>query len=120
MGLAAWILEKFRAWTDGDLDTVYRRDDLLTNVVLYWFTQTIAPSIRTYRDDFDGWIDGIPDVPTGHLREAGGPPAAPREMVERAWRVDHWTQAPRGGHFLEWEQPAVVAEDLRAFFRTLR
>ncbi len=120
VGLAAWMLEKFHAWTAGDLDTVYRRDHLLTNVVLYWFTQTINPSIRTYRDDFDGWIDGIPDVPTGHLREAGGPPSAPRDLVERAWRVDHWTQAPRGGHFLEWEQPALVAEDLRAFFRLLR
>lgn len=106
VGLAAWILEKFKTWTDGDLDVVYRRGDLITNVAIYWFTQTINTSIRTYRDDFGGWVEGRPDVP--------------REMVAREWRVDHWTQAPRGGHFLEWEYPELVASDLRRFFRPLR
>ena len=120
-GLAGWILEKFQSWSDGDVDAVYDRDALLTNVALYWFTQTINSSIRVYRDGFgDDSLYGIPDVPTAHLigNEEGS--GIPKAWQRRLQRLDRFTQAPKGGHFMEWEQPRIVADDLRAFFHDLR
>ena len=122
-GLASWILEKFRAWSDcdGDLERVYTRDALLTNIAIYWFTQTINSSIRVYRDGVGPDTRmGIPDVPTAHLMANEQIPNAPEEWTRRLYRIDRMTQAERGGHFMEWEQPAIVAGDLRAFFRDLR
>ncbi len=123
VGLAAWILEKFRSWSDcdGDVERVYTKDALLTNIAIYWFTQTINSSIRVYRDGFGPDTRmGIPDVPTGHLIGHEQIPNAPDEWTQRLYRIDHRTEAERGGHFMEWEQPEIVPEDLRTFFRPLR
>jgi pimeloyl-ACP methyl ester carboxylesterase len=123
-GLAAWVLEKFRAWSDcgGDLDSVYDRDDLLTNLTVYWVTGTIASSIRLYhetaRSTSAAW--GRVEVPTGMAMSGADMFPTPRSWAERSYRVTHWTDLPRGGHFLEWEVPDLVVEDLRAFFRPLR
>ena len=122
-GLAAWILEKFRAWSDcdGDLARVYRLDELLTNVAIYWFTRTINASMRVYRDGYDDdTLRGVPDVQTAHLMAREQIPNAPREWTRRFYRIDRYVDVARGGHFLEWEQPQSVADDLRAFFRPLR
>jgi len=124
-GWAAWIIEKFGAWSDcGAMSrcrSELQKDELLTNIAIYWFTQTINSSIRVYRDDFgpDGLI-GIPDVPTGHLMGHEQIANAPEEWTRRLYRIDHYVESDRGGHFLEWEEPEIVANDLREFFRPLR
>lgn len=126
MGLAAWILEKFREWSDcgGDLYSTFTRDELLTNVTLYWMTQTIQSSFRLYyenrraplhfkQDDFVRPPCAIARFPKEIL-------SPPREWVERGYNVQRWTHMPRGGHFAAAEQPELLAEDLRTFFRSFR
>jgi pimeloyl-ACP methyl ester carboxylesterase len=127
-GLAAWLLEKWRSWTDssGDLDESLGRDFLLTNVTLYWVGQTITSSMRDYYDN--RWhAEAIgPDhrvgVPTAfavfpHQHVPEGEP--PREWMERLYDVRRWTVMPRGGHFAAAEQPELVARDIAAFFADL-
>jgi pimeloyl-ACP methyl ester carboxylesterase len=125
-GLAAWILEKFREWSDcgGNLDSVFSRDELLANVTLYWMTETIHSSFCLYyegrraplhfaQDDFVHPPCAIARFPKELL-------FPPREWVERGYNVQRWTEMPCGGHFAAAEQPALLAEDLRAFFRYAR
>lgn len=123
VGLAAWILEKFRAWSDcdGDVEKRFTKDELLTNITIYWVTQTINSSIRGYYEGMHSWSEPGPrlEVPTGlALFPTDNPP--PREMAERFFDVRRWTQMPRGGHFAAMEEPELLAEDIRAFFRELR
>jgi pimeloyl-ACP methyl ester carboxylesterase len=127
-GLAAWILEKWRSWTDsgGDLESSFERDFLLTTVTLYWITQTITSSLRDYYDNrFCADPIGPDDrvrVPTAfavfpnHFVPEGEPP---REWMERLYDVRRWTVLPRGGHFAPVEQPESVARDIAAFFGSL-
>jgi hypothetical protein len=125
-GLAAWILEKFREWSDcgGDLYNSFSRDALLTNVTLYWMTETISSSFRMY---FEGRKSPLYFSPDDFVR----PPCAiacfpkeiirpPREWVERGYNVRRWTEMSRGGHFAASEEPEMLASDLRVFFRSLR
>lgn len=125
-GLAAWILEKFRDWSDcdGDLYRRFSQDDLLTNVTLYWVTETIASSCRMYyenraaplqfgRGDFVHPPCAISCFP----KEISAPP---REWVARGYNVQQWTEMPRGGHFAAMEEPELLAQDIRRFFRKLR
>jgi pimeloyl-ACP methyl ester carboxylesterase len=126
VGLAAWILEKFREWSDCDGD-VYRRftaDELLTNVTLYWMTQTIHSSFRMY---FEGrkaplqFGEGeFVHAPTAIAHFPRELPFPPRVWIERGYNVQHWTEMPRGGHFAAAEEPELLADDLRAFFRRFR
>jgi pimeloyl-ACP methyl ester carboxylesterase len=121
-GLAAWIVEKFWRWTDhrGDLERTISRDDLLTNLTIYWATETIGPSMRTYYETAHAkgaW--GRSKVPTAYLMSPHDMFATPRSWVERTSNVTRWTEIDRGGHFLEWEQPELVANDLRAFLHGL-
>jgi microsomal epoxide hydrolase len=125
-GLLAWIVEKFRTWSDcgGHPENAFDRDLLLTNVMLYWVTQTIASSSRLYWESRHGgsW-DETPEfvaVPTGVARYPREVLRFPRSWVERQYHVTHWAVLPRGGHFAAMEQPALFVEDLRSFFRTLR
>ncbi|GCE03469.1 epoxide hydrolase family protein [Dictyobacter aurantiacus] len=125
-GLAAWIVEKFRAWSDceGEVERRFSKDELLTNIMLYWVTETISSSMRLY---FENARNLSPlqsgqhiEVPTAFAlfpKEINQPP---REWAERTLRLQRWTQMPRGGHFAAMEEPALLAEDLRAFFRPLR
>jgi pimeloyl-ACP methyl ester carboxylesterase len=124
-GLAAWILEKWRSWSDsyGDLDTRLGREFLLTTLTLYWVTQTITPSMRDY---FDNRWSGITigpndfvDTPTGIAVFANqfvpeGEP--PREWAERLYNVRRWTPMPSGGHFAPIEEPELLARDVAALF----
>ena len=127
-GLAAWILEKWRSWTEsgGDLDQSFERDFLLTTVTLYWVTQTITSSLRDYYDnrfladpigpdDFVSTPTAFAVFPHHHVPE-GEPP---REWMERLYDVRRWTVMPRGGHFAAVEQPELVARDVAAFFGSL-
>src|SRR5262245_38032002 len=126
-GLLAWIVEKFRAWSDcgGDLEKSYSRDNLITNVMLYWVTETITSSARLYWESkHSGSWEKPPDfvgVPTGVARYPKEEVLRfPRSWVEQYYNVTHWAVMPRGGHFAAMEQPALFIEDLRNFFRTVR
>lgn len=124
-GLAAWILEKWRAWSDskGDLDTRFSREFLLTMLTLYWVTETITPSMRDYFDNRWHWAGIKPgdrvQVPVGlanfdnNYVSEGRPP---REWAERLYNVRRWTGMPRGGHFAAAEEPERLARDITAFF----
>jgi len=124
-GLAAWILEKWRSWTDsgGDLDTRFGRDFLLTMLTIYWATGSITPSLRDYYDN--RWHPVTPDfvdVPTAfavfaHEFAPEGEP--PREWMERLYNVRRWTVMPRGGHFAPAEEPRLVAQDIASFFGSI-
>ena len=124
-GLLAWIVEKFRTWSDcdGHPENVFTRDQLLTNVMLYWVTRTSASSARLYWEhQHRGSGQGAPDyvaVPTGIARYPKEVVRFPRSWVERRYNVTHWADMPRGGHFAAMEQPELFVDDLRAFFRTV-
>ncbi len=126
-GLAAWIGEKFHAWTDhdGDVFTAVDRDRMLANISLYWFSGAIASSFRPYHDQVrgNGPLAGgaTVDVPTGY---AGFPKEIrlpPRSLVERFYTdVRRWTELERGGHFAALEQPEALACEITEFVRPLR
>jgi pimeloyl-ACP methyl ester carboxylesterase len=126
VGLAAWIVEKYRAWSDcgGDVEQCFSKDELLTTLTLYWVTETIGSSMQLYADWRDHpWRLGAGErvtVPCGVAlfpRDISHPP---REWGERVYHVTRWTEMPRGGHFPAAEQPELLADDIRAFFRPLR
>ena len=119
-GLAAWILEKFRAWgdTDGDVAGRFGRDALLTNLTIYWATGTINSSMRLYYESVrDPGRTGRVAVPTGALMGPRDMFPTPRAWAERSYSIVSWNVADAGGHFLEWEEPRAVAQDLCAFFQ---
>lgn len=126
-GLAGWIVEKYRDWSDsrGDVDARIGRAHLLATLTLYWVTGTITPSIRMYyehRRQPTPVTERIP-VPAGFAlfpNEFAPLPKPPRELAERFYQVERWTELPRGGHFPAIEEPRLLAEELRAFFRPLR
>jgi epoxide hydrolase len=122
-GQAAWILEKFWAWTDCDGDplNILSRDELLDNVMLYWVTATAASSARLYWESFGRPRPYKVTVPTGVA-------VFPKEIVPpvRKWmgeafpNIQHWSEMPKGGHFAAFEQPELFVEEVRSFFRKLR
>ncbi len=125
-GLAAWVVEKFRTWSDcgGDVEHSFTKDQLLTNIMVYWVTQTIGSSTRHYFENrVDNWR--FPpgervEVPCGVAVFPGEINRPPREWAKRTHNVQRWTEMPRGGHFAAMEEPELLAEDIRAFFRHLR
>ncbi len=124
-GLAAWIVEKFRAWSDcdGDVERRFTKDELLTTVTLYWVTGTIGSSFLFYHDSqLDrGPRPGRVEVPVGvALFPKENPVTGPREWAEAAYNIIRWTQMARGGHFPAAEEPELLAGELREFFRPLR
>jgi pimeloyl-ACP methyl ester carboxylesterase len=126
-GLLAWIVEKFRTWSDsgGHPENTFTRDQLITNVMLYWVTQTITSSVRLYWESrHSGLWEETPEfvaAPTGVARYPKEEVLRfPRPWVERHYNLTHWAVMPRGGHFAAMEQPALFVEDVRNFFRTVR
>lgn len=121
-GLASWIVEKFRAWSDndGNLESAFSKDELLTNLTIYWATQTINSSMRLYYETArNPGQFGRVEVPTGMLMSDKDMFPTPRAWAERSYNVVSWTPISVGGHFLEWEEPELVVEDMRAFFASL-
>jgi microsomal epoxide hydrolase len=125
-GLAAWIVEKFRAWSDcgGDVERRFSKDVLLTNIMLYWVTGAIGSSFWPYyARHHSAWpiSERRPvTVPTAYAafpREILRPP---RSLAERVYNIRRWTPMPAGGHFAALEEPELRAADIRAFFRELR
>jgi pimeloyl-ACP methyl ester carboxylesterase len=122
-GLAAWIVEKFRAWSDvnGNMEQKFTKDELLTNIMLYWVTQSGASSARIYYENQRAKPpQGRVQVPTACAVFPKEISIAPRRWVEAQYNVTRWTEMPRGGHFAAMEEPTLLAEDIRAFFGTLR
>lgn len=126
VGLAAWIIEKFRDWSDcdGEVERRFTKDELLTNVMIYWTTQTINSSMRLYYEARrrplhfkEGESVRAPCAVARFLKEA---PFPPREWIERGYNVQRWTEIASGGHFAAMEEPDLLVEDIRAFFRPLR
>jgi pimeloyl-ACP methyl ester carboxylesterase len=124
VGLAAWIVEKFRTWCDcdGNPEKIFTKDELLTNITLYWVTQTAASSARIYYES----RHAAPAAP----RRIEAPTAcadfpkeiiwSPRRWLEARYNITRWTVMPRGGHFAAFEQPDLLVDDVRAFFHTVR
>jgi pimeloyl-ACP methyl ester carboxylesterase len=124
-GLAAWIVEKFRSWSDcdGDVERRFTKDELLANVMIYWVTETINSSFRVYYETQHNPPEHSGEhirVPTGVAIFPKDLVPAPREFAERFFEVQRWTEMPRGGHFAAMEEPELLVEDVRAFFRPLR
>lgn len=126
VGLLAWIAEKFRDWADcgGQLERRISRDVLLANVTLYWITETIGSSVRLYKEARSaplrfGRDEKVP-VPCGVAHFPVEAPMPPRSWVERHYDVQRWTAMASGGHFAALEEPQLLAEDIRDFFRSLR
>jgi pimeloyl-ACP methyl ester carboxylesterase len=125
-GLAGWIVEKFRTWSDcgGDVERRFTKDELLTDVMLYWVTETATSSCRLYYEAVHA--DKFPptnfrvNVPTGCAIFPGEIMKPPRAWAERLFNVQRWTTMPAGGHFAAMEEPEALVEDIRAFFRPLR
>ena len=125
-GLAAWIVEKWRSWSDcgGDIESVYTKDQILTNVTLYWVTETINSSARIYYETRkDRWrlsqgeAIRVPTAVAVFPEELDRPV---KEWAERTYNVQRWTEFPKGGHFAAMEEPQALAKDMREFFRGFR
>jgi len=125
VGLAAWIVEKFRTWCDcdGNPETIFSRDELLTNITLYWVTQTAASSARIYyesRHPTSPVNRNRIEVPTACADFPKEIIWSPRAHVAARYNIVRWTEMPRGGHFAALEQPQLLVDDVRAFFREVR
>jgi pimeloyl-ACP methyl ester carboxylesterase len=132
-GLAAWLVEKFRAWSDcdGDIESRFTKDELLTQTMIYWATESIGPSFLPYYDFANAsslaWIGeaikkwvGSSEVPAAFALFPADISRPPREWAERFFNVQRWTEMPRGGHFAAMEEPQLLAEDIRNWFRQFR
>lgn len=123
-GLLAWIVEKYRAWSDcgGDLSSRFSDDFVLTQASLYWLTNTIGTSFRPYYEYNRGLTRRVErvDVPTALALFPADLAHPPRTWAERTYNLTRYTAMPRGGHFAAHEEPALLADDLTDFFRPLR
>jgi len=125
-GLAAWIVEKFRTWSDckGDIESRFSKDQLLTNVMFYWLPETANSSCRLYCESMrSGKFPPTGfrvDVPTGCALFPAEMFRPPRAWAEKIYNVQRWTEMPAGGHFAAMEEPKLLVDDVRAFFRALR
>lgn len=125
-GLAAWIVEKFRAWTDnqGNPEEAVSRDEMLANISLYWFTGAIGASFWPYYERMHG-ARPIPNgaqvtVPMGYAEFPRDVLSPPRSLAARTFTdIRRWTRMPKGGHFAALEQPELLAADIIAFFAGL-
>ena len=125
-GLCAWIVEKYRTWSDchGDVESRFTKDELLTTVTIYWVTQTINSSARLYYETLHKpweFAEGERiNVPVGVAIFPAENSRPPREWAERSYNVTQWTVMPSGGHFAALEEPELLVEDMRNHFRSLR
>jgi pimeloyl-ACP methyl ester carboxylesterase len=128
--LCAWIVEKFQAWSDcnGDVESVFTRDQLLDNVMLYWLPATGASAARLYRESFAAvearFTSGTTDLVTTPIGASIFPKENPRPSRRWAARrftdIRYWSEPARGGHFAAFEQPGLFVDEVRACFRAMR
>jgi microsomal epoxide hydrolase len=124
VGLAAWVIEKFRAWCDcdGNVESRFTKDELLTNIMVYWVTETPTSSARLYYEARHGGAADTRriEVPTACAIFPKEVVYSPRVWQEARMNLVRWTEMPRGGHFAALEQPDLLVNDVREFFRGLR
>ena len=133
IGLASWLVERRRAWSDcdGDVERRFSKDDLLTAISLYWFTETIGTSMRFYQESMGSDLrstwwkpahDRTPAIPTptGVAVFVNELMLLPRRTAERASNLHQWSIFPSGGHFAPSEEPEILVDDIRSCFRNLR
>jgi pimeloyl-ACP methyl ester carboxylesterase len=124
VGQLAWIVEKFKEWTDstGRPEDAVDRDQMLTNVTLYWLTGTAGSSARLYKETATdlGRAREPSAVPTGVAVFPGELGLSVRRFAERTHNIVHWSELDRGGHFPAMEVPDLLVDDLREFFRRFR
>ena len=125
VGLAAWIVEKYRSWCDcdGNPETRFSKDELLTTLTIYWATQTATSAARYYYEGRHGGNSPDPariEVPTACAAFPGEFRFTPRRWLEARYNLVRFTMMPSGGHFAASEAPELLVDDLRAFFRDLR
>jgi|ERR1700728_3853157 len=126
VGLAAWIVEKFRAWSDcdGDVERSFSKDQLLANITLYWVTKTATSSARLYHEMRRAGVGALPQAPVVVPTAVAHYPAeiarASRAWAEHRYHVTHWVDMPRGGHFAAMEVPDLFVSDVREFFTSTR
>jgi len=126
VGLAAWIVEKYRTWSDcgGNVESRFTKDELLTTITIYWVTQSIGSSAKLYyetnRKPWNLKQGERIEVPCGIASFPGENTVPLREWAERSYNIQHWTDMPSGGHFAALEEPVNLVEDIRKFFRPLR
>ncbi|GGG92850.1 epoxide hydrolase family protein [Pedobacter zeae] len=126
-GLAAWIIEKFNSWSDtnGDIENSFTKDELITNIMIYWVSQSINTSIRTYLENARAAWSGQPSPSAGYVQTPTGVslfPAeapAPIEWAQRMVNVKRFNKMEKGGHFAALEVPDAWANELRSFFYNL-
>ncbi|MGF7037641.1 epoxide hydrolase family protein [Mucilaginibacter lappiensis] len=125
MGLCAWIVEKFNGWSDsqGNIENTFTKDELLANVTLYWVTQTIHSSMRIYNENSKKPLalekGQFINVPVAFAKFPKELPTPPRAYIEKGFNIQHWTIMPAGGHFAAVEQPLLLANDIKDFFKKL-
>jgi len=106
------------------VERAFTKDELLTNIMVYWVTETIGSSMRLYYESMKsgrvGFTQGRVEVPTGCAVFPREVYKSPRRQAEKHYHVTHWTEMERGGHFAAMEAPELLAEDVRRFFRTVR
>ncbi len=124
-GLAAWVVEKFRTWSDceGDIERSFSKDTLLTNLMFYWAPNSIASSARIYYEashDQSSFRYPKVEVPTGVAMFPGEPWRVPRGWAEARYNITRWAEMAAGGHFAALEQPELLIEEVRAFFAAVR
>ncbi len=125
VGLCAWIVEKFYGWSDcnGNIETVFTKDELLSNVSLYWFTETIHSSVRLYNENSKAPLhfsnNDFINTPVAIARFHKEDPFPPRKYIERGYNIQQWTDMPAGGHFAAMEQPKLLANDIIQFAKKL-
>jgi pimeloyl-ACP methyl ester carboxylesterase len=124
-GLAAWIVEKLRSWSDchGDLESRFSKDEILTLVTMYWLTGTIGSSMRMYNANSaiaPAQLARRVEVPSGFALFPGDIVRPPREWLDRTANMVRVSEPPRGGHFAAFEEPELYAQELRDFFRPYR
>ncbi|KAL0045730.1 hypothetical protein WJX82_002875 [Trebouxia sp. C0006] len=121
-GLAAWIVEKFKTWSDcrGQVERRFTKDELLTNICIYWFTNSITSSMRLYYESGVEWPNFMQqycEVPTAIVKfPADTFSSMPRAWIEHTWNVQQYTEMPAGGHFPALEEPDLLVEDMDRFF----
>ena len=133
VGLAAWIVEKFRSWSDcdGDIESRFTKDELLTHLMVYWVTESSVTSLLPYYEFANAgaitWMKeavknfiGSRRVPAAFALFPKDISSPPREWAARFFDVQRWTEMPRGGHFAAMEEPQLLVEDLRTWFREFR
>lgn len=132
-GLAAWITDKFSAWSDhgGKLENSFSKDDLLNNIMIYWVTQSMPSSARIYFESSHNaprpgtmtpWTNTGRPAPMGYVLFPKEINVPPRAWVERATGqpLFHWTEFPKGGHFAALETPDLLVQDVRACSRKVK